>query len=162
MPAVDKRALIAALREDIERSIAANTRAANEAREAATHEESKPENDKDTRALEAGYLAGAQADRARELARVSAALAALPLKRFTEEDVISASALVELDHAGATQLYFLAPQGGGMRVRVEGVEVLVITPPSPLGRELLGKSAGDTIEVRAQGTMRRYEIVTVA
>lgn len=162
MPAVDKRALIAALREEIERSIAANTRAANEAREAATHEESKPENDKDTRALEAGYLAGAQAERARELARVSAALAALPLKRFAEGDVISASALVELDHQGTPQWYFLAPQGGGLRVRLEGVEVQVITPPSPLGRELLGKSVGDEIEVRAQGAMRRYEIVAIA
>jgi hypothetical protein len=162
MSAVDKRALIAALRDEIERSIAVNTRAAHEARAAATHEEAKPENDKDTRALEAGYLAGAQAERVRELARVVAELSALPLKRFTEADAISASALIELDHDGASQWYFLAPQGGGMRVRVGGVEVQVITPPSPLGRELLGKSVGDEIEVRAQGAVRRYEIVSVA
>jgi hypothetical protein len=161
-PAIDKRALIARLREEIGRTVATLARAAQDAREAATHEDAKPENDKDTRAVEAAYLAGAQADRARELDRVSAALAALDLRRFGPDDAISATALITLDQGGTLHHYFLAPVGGGMRVSMDGVEVSVITPQSVLGRELLGKAAGDDVEVSVQGKMRSYEIVAVS
>jgi transcription elongation GreA/GreB family factor len=159
---LDKRVLIDKLREDISRSVGVLTRAANDAREAATHEEAKPENDKDTRAVEAAYLAGAQADRARELERASAALAALEIKRFGGDDAISAGALVLLDQGDSEQCYFLAPQGGGLRAEVDGVAVQVITAQSPLGRELLGKSVGDAVEVRVAGKLRSYEIIDVA
>src|SRR6185369_7563046 len=101
--------------EEIARGVAVLTRAAHEAREAATHEEAKPENDKDTRAVEAAYLAGAQAERARDLTRASAALGALPLKAFGPGEAIASSALVELDQEGSARWYFLAPQGGGLR-----------------------------------------------
>ena len=162
MTPVDKRALIADLCAEISRSIAVLARAAGEAREAATHEESRPENDKDTRAIEAAYLAGAQAERARELSRTAAALTSLDLKAFGPGSTISSSALVELEHDGELSRYFLAPQGGGMRATAGGVSVQVITPQSALGRELLGKTAGDVIEVTVQGRRREYEIVGVA
>lgn len=162
MIAIDKRALIDLLRDEIARTVSVLTRAANEAREAATHEDSKPENDKDTRAVEAAYLAGAQADRARDLERASAALAALDLRAFGPDDVISAGALVELDQGDASALYFLAPQGGGLRATLGGVEVQVVTPQSPLGREILGKSVGDVVEVRVAGKLRSHEILSLA
>jgi len=161
-PAIDKRALIAHLREEIALTASTLARAAHDAREAATHEENRPESDKDTRAVEAAYLAGAQADRARELERVSAALAALDLKRFAPRDPISGTALVTLDQGGALHHYFLAPVGGGLRVTVGGALVSVITPQSALGRELLGKSAGDVVEVGVQGKLRSYEVVAVS
>jgi Transcription elongation factor, GreA/GreB, C-term len=136
-------------------------RAHRAACEGATHEEAKPENDKDTRAVEAAYLAGAQAGRARDLERASAALAALPLKGFGPGATIASSALVELEQEGAAHWYFLAPQGGGLRASAGGAEVQVITPQSPLGRELLGKAAGDDVEVTVQGKRRTYEILRV-
>lgn len=162
MPSLDKRALIQKLREDIARSVAVLTRAANEAREAATHEEAKPENDKDTRAVEAAYLAGAQAERARDLERAAASLASLDLRRFEPDDPISAGALVRVDQGDAEHWYFLAPQGGGLKAELDGETVQVITPQSPLGRELLGKSVGDAVEVRVAGKLRSYEITETA
>jgi len=159
--ASDKRALMEKLLADIAQSIAVLTRAAHEAREAATHEDAKPENDKDTRAVEAAYLAGAQANRARDLERAAAALAGLALKAFRPGEAIASSALVELDQEGSSHWYFLAPQGGGLRASVGGVEVQVITPQSALGRELLGKAEGDDLEVTVQGKLRTYEIVRV-
>src|SRR5262249_18508075 len=138
------------------------TRAAKDAREAATHEEAKPENDKDTRAVEAAYLAGAQAERVRDLTRVAASLASLDLRTFGPEDRISSTALIELDLEGVSHHYFLAPKGGGLSVTVGGVVVQVITPLSPLGRELLGKSVGDVVEVRAQQKTRSYEVVGIS
>src|SRR4051812_39561967 len=155
-----KRALIQQLQADLAEEIASHTRAANSAREAATHEENRPENDKDTRAVEAAYLAGAQADRVRDLERIANALEFLPLRGFGVDEPIASAALIELDLGGAAERRppndavknklhcFMAPQGGGMKVELYGKEIQVITPQSPLGQALLGKSVGDVVEVR--------------
>jgi len=45
---------------------------------------------------------------------------------------------------------------------VDGAAVQVITPQSPLGRELLGKSVGDAVEVRVAGKVRSYEVADIA
>lgn len=162
MADTDKRALIQQLRDDLKRTTSVLAKAARDAREAATHEEAKPENDKDTRAVEAAYLAGAQADRVRDLERVSAFLGSLDLRTFGPGAIITATALVELDLDGARFFYFLAPEGGGLSATVGGIEVQVITPQSPLGRELLGKSQGDVIEVKFRGSVRSYSIEGVS
>ncbi len=49
--------------------------------------------------------------------------------------------------------YFLGPCAGGTSVEVDGDEVLVITPASPLGRDLMGKRAGDRISLRSGAKM---------
>src|SRR5512147_503014 len=115
---MNKRDLVNRLKAELEREIQILERAARSAHEAATHEESRPENDKDTRAVEAAYLAGAQADRARDLERARSALSFLPLRSFREEDPIAAAALIEVDLDGKRCHYFLAPQGGGLRVEL--------------------------------------------
>jgi len=158
---VDKRDLVRRLKEELDREIEVLERAARSAHEAATHEESRPENDKDTRAVEAAYLAGAQADRARDLERTKRELSFLPLRAFREEDPIVAGALIEVELDGKRCHYFLAPSGGGLRVEIEGVTVQVIPPPSPMGRALLGRTAGDVVELRAEGRTREGEILEV-
>jgi hypothetical protein len=140
---VDKTALVRALWEALAERQRTNEVAAKAAAEAATHEEAKPENDKDTRALEASYLAGAQASRARELEVVMNAIKFMPLKKFGPTDTIDASALVELS---TKAIYFIAPHGGGMKATVNGVAVTVITPDAPLGRALIGQGQDDEID----------------
>jgi transcription elongation GreA/GreB family factor len=154
---VDKRALIHELRAAIARESAVLAAAAKDARAAATHEEAKPENDKDTRAIEAAYLAGAQAERVRELERVANALEFLALRDFASDAPIALSAIVTLEHDGARSFYFIAPVGGGMRARVGDIDVQVITPQSPMGQALVGRAVGDVIDVRK----REYEITAV-
>jgi Transcription elongation factor, GreA/GreB, C-term len=161
MAGVDKRPLVQALVASIAREIEILGRAANSAREAATHEENKPENDKDTRAVEAAYLAGAQADRVRELERAVNALGFLPLRAFGPGDAIAASAVIDVEAAGKRARYFLAPVGGGLKAELEGTAVLVITPQSPMGRALLGKEEGDVVEVTVEGGRREVEILAV-
>jgi transcription elongation GreA/GreB family factor len=147
---IDKAALVASLCEQLAEKRRTIEVAADAAREAATHEESKPENDKDTRALEASYLAGAQAARARELQAVQNALSFLPLRSFRSGDPIDLSALVEV-HAGARiTIYFVAPHGGGMKARVAGVEVTVVAPDAPIGQALIGRVAGDDVTVNGR------------
>ena len=157
-----KRELIRQLQAELGRELLVLKQAALASREAATHEEARPENDKDTRAIEAAYLAGAQADRVRELERTVNALEFLPLRAFGPADPILAAALVEVDLDGERLHYFIAPQGGGLQANLDGKRILVITPQSPIGVALLGKTAGDVVEVQTKNGLREYEIVRVS
>src|SRR3954468_23329839 len=157
MSRLDKQAIVKDLREQLAREIATLSASALAAREAATHEEAKPENDKDTRAIEAAYLAGAQAERVRELERVANALEFLALRDFDDNDTVALTAIVALEHEGARTFYFISPVAGGMRARMGDVEVQVITPQSPMGQALVGRTVGEVVDVRK----REYEIVAV-
>ncbi len=164
MSAIDKRALLDELIRDVAAALEAMERAADVAHAAATHEEMKAENDKDTRSIEAGYLAGAQSARAAELRRTLAALRATRPRAFADGDAVDATAIVELVDDGPPakrQQVFVSPHGGGLKARVAGVEVQVVTPRSPLGDALMGKRAGDVVELHAGGRVRELEIVSV-
>lgn len=161
MNRIDKRALVDDLREQLTRDIAVLTQAALSAREAATHEDAKPENDKDTRAIEAGYLAGAQAERVRDLEKTNNVLGMLSLRAFADSDPVALAALVEVECDDARTTYFLAPVGGGMRGRAGEREIQVITPQSPMGQKLLGQTVGEAFELTVQRKLRQYEITGV-
>jgi hypothetical protein len=122
-------------------------RAATLARDEATHEESRPESKYDTHSQEAAYLAEGQARLAAELAAARTALAALPLPDFDATVPIALGALVELEQPRGSAWYFLGPAAGGTSVFVDGREILVVTPHSPLGRQLMGATLGATIQM---------------
>jgi len=126
-------------------------------REGATHEEAKPENDKDTRALEQSYVERGQAMRVRELEMALADTENMPLRAFREEDPIALGALVSVIEDDTEKAFFIAPAGGGSRV----ADVQIVTPQSPIGRALLGKRTGDEPEVVVAGKKRSFEIVRV-
>ena len=152
-----RRELTAALAGDLETV----ERAHRATREAATHAEAKPENDKDTRALEQTYLARGQAMRVEELRAAVAEVSAMPARPFAEDAPVALGALVEVDEEAGASLLFLAPQGGGARLAAADGEVQVVTPRSPLGRALLGKRAGEECEVRLAGRTRVLAITRV-
>lgn len=83
----------------------------------------------------------------------------MPKRKYGLDDVVIPSALVELELNGSRAFYFMAPAGGGLVMRVDGRPVQVITPQSPLGEALLGKRAGDRVEVAIGSGIRAYEIV---
>lgn len=136
--------------------------AARTAHEASTHEENAPDNKYDTLALEASYVAQGQANRAAQLRNSievyrQLKVAALP------EDIIGLTSLVTLEaEDGATRLLFIGPAEGGLKIEQAGVTLVVITPGSPMGRALLGKRSGDTIEIEAGSTRSEYAIVEVS
>jgi len=144
------------LREELARLLAADLatreRAHRAAREGATHEEAKPENDKDTRALEQSYLARGEALRVEELKLGLAEVQNMPLRRVREGDPAALGAIVRADEDGEALVLWLAPYGGGNRL-AEGT-VQIVTPKSPLGRALIGKRAGDECEVKLAGKSR--------
>ena len=134
-------------------------RAMQATREGATHEEAKPENDKDTRALEQSYLARGQALRIEELKTGLADVDGMVLRVFREGQPAALGAVITADENGETLTFFLAPHGGG--AKLDGGAVQVVTPKSPLGRALLGKQAGDDCEVPLEGRIRALSLVAV-
>ncbi len=152
-----KAALVAAFCEALREQERLIEQAAARAHEAATHEEAKPENDKDTRALESSYLAGAQAARARELAATRNALAFWTMRDFAAGEGIGESAVVEVAIGKQRAWYLLAPHAGGTKTRFEGKEISVVTAAAPLGQALLGLSVGDEFDLGG----RHYLVVSV-
>jgi transcription elongation GreA/GreB family factor len=151
------------LKEELVRLLAADLesreRAYRAAREAATHEEAKPENDKDTRALEQSYLARGEAGRVEELRASLAEVRAMGVKAFREGERATLGALVTVDEDGVESVYWLAPRGGGTRLAKGRVQV--VTPSSPLGRALVGTREGDDCSVALAGKTRELAIVRV-
>ena len=162
MPLPDKRAVLRALLDQLQAEIAALTDAALSTAEGATHEEARPEDDKDTRAIEASYLARGQADRVAALRETLQAIQWMELPRLGEDDEIVSGALVTLEGDDGERTCFLAPAAGGAQLRVEGAAILVVTPASPLGQAVLGRCVGDVLEVPARGGFRELEIIAVA
>ncbi len=137
-------------------------RSAKSAHEEATHEQSKAENKYDTRGLEASYLARGQSRQAAETEEARRLFESIPLRDFSPEDSIDLGALVELTTNAEPSLYFIGPRAGGMEIHIDGIEVLVITPQSPLGGNLIGKRQGDHWRNTAGGLCVEYRIVGVA
>ncbi|MBS2017756.1 MAG: GreA/GreB family elongation factor [Deltaproteobacteria bacterium] len=157
-----KRALLEKLLAHLDAERAATVRAHDDARIAATHAEAKPENDKDTRALEASYLAAGQAARVAELEVAAKVLGTMELRAFGASTPIQSTAIVTLeDDDGAESTFFVAPHGGGVKLEAEGRAFQVVTPQSPLGQALLGRTQGDVVELRAKGKVREMTILSV-
>jgi len=158
---LDKRRLSNALVELLERDLEKLQQSQRITQSAATHEESRPENDKDTRALESSYLARGQARRVQELQGELARLKAMESRVFEGTTAIALSALVELGSSEGSITCWLVPAGAGTRVVVDGVEVRMVTPQSPLGRGLLGKRCGDSFEVQTPQGLQEYDVTRV-
>ena len=154
-----RKALKAELLDTLQQTLVTLEAAHADARAGATHEEAKPENDKDTRALEQSYLARGQALRVIELRSGLLATAAMEVRAFRESEPITLGALVTLEEDEETQCLFLAPHGGGTLLS-QG-KVRVITPQSPLGRALLGKRLGDDCELKLPERTRELSITGI-
>jgi transcription elongation GreA/GreB family factor len=127
----------------------------------ASDEQSKPEDKYDTRGLETAYLASSQARMATEIEQALAIYQALELLKFAEKTPIDLTALVELEFNGTRTLHFLGPKGGGLEIQHKGQEILVITPESPIGQQLLGKKVGDSIKFQTRGPAQEFRVTAV-
>lgn len=161
MRLINKKALIEHICKILEKDLVALRAAALDTYAAATGEESQPENQYDTRALEASYLAGAQSKRVLEIENSLTAYKLLELKDFNKDSPIASSALVELELKGKRSLVFLLSIGGGLNVQFESQAIQVITTKSPLGDALIGLKTGDVALVDKPAETLEYKILNV-
>ncbi|MBN9690136.1 MAG: GreA/GreB family elongation factor [Verrucomicrobia bacterium] len=153
-----KSAVVAAILDQLTAEAELYDRAARAAHAEATDEQSKAENKYDTRGLEASYLARGQSRQAAEVGQALVQFRALPLGESASVEV---GALVQLTAGRDVTWYFLGPRAGGLEVTVEGQEITVITPQSPLGSQLLGRREGDRISLNLGGKKRECRIAKV-
>jgi transcription elongation GreA/GreB family factor len=162
LSAMNKKTLIKKIVTQLTGEIAIYAKAANAARAEATHEQSKAENKYDTRGLEASYLARGQSKQAAEIAEAIEEYEKLNPRNFTAIDPIDLTAVVELEAKGERSFYFLGPRSGGMEIQHEKKEVLVITPQSPLGQQLMGKKQGARWKMELAGSKSDFCVISVA
>jgi len=148
---VNKSDLRNAILEQLRAELMLQTTAAMLARDEATSEESRADSKYDTHSQEAAYLAEGQGRLAAEIEESLKQYAAMPLPDFAPDAAIANGAVVELAGPGASTWYFLGPRAGGLEITVDGRAILVLTPQSPLGRQLAGKRVGDTVPMPSRG-----------
>lgn len=116
----------------------------------------------DTFKEEAQYLAGGFASRLVELGKNLGALKSI---RDYPPTITKGSgyALVKVKNLddGSMAKYFLLPAGGGDTYEVDGEEITVINASAPMARAFIGTVAGDEVEIKIQGTTKRFSVVSV-
>lgn len=122
----------------------------------------KQEGKYDTRAIEAGYLAGAQAKRVEELKLEVQMIEELPVRKFEAGEAVSVGALVELSFNETSQLYFISSTAGGTMFNIDDKPILVISVFSPIGAAVVNLEAGDSFELDMPSGNRVYEILGVS
>ena len=161
-PPVKKSLLRDEVLRQLRAELARQAEAAQSSRDEAISEESRAENKWDTHSQEAAYLAEGQAKIAADISASIEIYVTLPLPDAAPGDAIAIGSIVELAAPdGSSAFYFLGPRAGGLEIETEGQHLLVLTPQSPLGRQLLGRRAGETVQVPGRGAPTVQRIVSV-
>lgn len=158
---MDKQALLQNIIAQLEAELTKARAAARATQDAATDEQNRPENQYDTRALEASFLARGQNARVAELEHSIHVLRSFPLRSFKKDEAVQTGCLVVLDCEGKEVPHFLLPAGAGLHTQNGANKIQVVTTSSPLGTELLGKFAGDSFVFRRGGGTKEYEILSI-
>ena len=102
-------------------------------------------------------------------ARLEGALAELALlekfrpPRLKATAPVALGAIVEVEDGAEGRTLFLAPVGAGIELTGPGGDgfLSVVTPSSPIGRAVLGRRMGDTVEVVVNGESREWTVTHV-
>jgi len=162
---MNKTHILQLIVEQLTHDLAVQFNAAKAAHEASTHEENIPDNKYETLALEASYVAQGQANRAQEIRRALESYKQLTLQLFDDSSPIGLTALVMLaGEYDTSKTVFIGPLEGGMKLvdQLTGNEIVVITPASPLGRDLIGKTVGDPVKIGVGNNCKEFEIIGVS
>lgn len=150
-----KQLLITSLDDELNAAIAA----AQQAQQAAAHEDNKPENQYDTLSLEAAYLAHGQSERILELQQQRIRLSKWSVPVFNEDDDIATGALLCLHHAQFDpQWLWLTIWGGGRSLQWQQRSVLLLSPQAPLAQQLSGKGVDDEVSWQGHGGWQITEL----
>ncbi len=156
--------LAARLRETEKTARVAMEAAAREARDGADAQE-KRENARVSQ--EYGSLARGHLARMDRVQEELAALEKFRPGRMAAGARVAIGAIVEVEDAddggGEGRTFFLAPVGAGVELTGPGGDgfLSVVTPSSPVGRAVLGRGVGETIDVAVKGETREWTITYV-
>jgi transcription elongation GreA/GreB family factor len=160
---MDKRFMVEQLAQRIRDSARVAMRehdaAASEARDGATPDEKRS----DARvALEFSNLARAQGRRATAALDDLAVIEAF--RPCSAGPKVALGDILEIEDGDEGRTLFLAPVGAGIELTMPDGDgfVTVVTPASPLGKAVLGRKVGDTVEVVVKGEAREWTVTFMA
>jgi len=152
-----KQAMLASLDDEITTALAA----AGEAQATASHADNKPENQYDTLALEAAYLAHGQSERILQLQKTRIDVARWPVPDLDGAAIrLGACVHLESNTDGTEEWVFIAPFGG-RRLQVDGNSILVVSHEAPLARQLAGLCVDDEVRLTLGGKEGDWAVVRV-
>lgn len=155
-----KQALIDCISDHLETILQTAKDSARRAYETATHKESIAENKYDTFGLEASYLAHGQATRVNDCEVDLLAYQNLISQDYIQKIVVG-SLVTLLDENNKKHCFFLGPKAGGVKLNFETVDIMIVTPLSPLGSRLLECSVGDEFELQLGNNNQYYLVESV-
>src|SRR4051812_5223077 len=161
---MDKVMLIEQLAARLRESASVARRAGEDAAVAAPGGGPPPEKREDARgAPEQGGLARGQSQRAAQAETQPSILETFRQSPLTKGRTVALGAIVEVEDDSQGRTFFLAPVGAGVELSgPDGDGILsVVTPQSPVGRAVLGRRVGDTVEVIVQGEPKEWTITFV-
>ena len=156
---MNKQSIITQIIQQLESDIQVAEQAVEVAIDTATHKDCLGSSKYETMGTEASYLAKGQSERLLELQRALAHFK--QLKPESPKSIQLTSLVVLEDEGGKQQSLLLASDAGGLKVSHNKQMTTVITPQAPLGKALIGKQAGDDIELTIAGKITCYEVVSV-
>jgi len=136
--------------------------AADEAKNAATDEQSIAETQYDTLAIEASYLAHGQSVRYYELKNELELLENFTFIDFDDDEEIQLGSLVTLESNKESKTLFISPAAAGFKTTLDGIDVSFITCNAPLAHAILGKYCGDETRIEIAGLVTQYEITSAS
>lgn len=170
---VDRKAwFVEELKKHYQRAIASAREAEVNAATAADEVRKQARNRDDAKAaVEPGRMAEGHRKRRQRAARELDTLMEFArggLRRFGPDSKVGLGALIDVsiegDEGTEERTLLLLPVGAGSELHGPGGDgfISVIGPHSPVGRALLGASAGDVVEVVVAGHDREWTVVDVA
>ena len=155
----DKIELLTAICKKMRSEAVVTEKSMQDAKDETTHTETRQEGKYDTRAIEAGYLAGAQELRLsvllndiKRLDLIIEQMTKKPLQNKGRTQVGSIILVTEIFEDCSfpdetTKTYFLLPCSAGNEVMMRGVKITSVSTKSNFGRKLLGLCVGQEFEL---------------
>ena len=156
---MNKREILLKLEELLLKNIEKAEEIFRSSHEYTTKGDIKSDGKYDTRATEAGYLAGAQKRRVEELKNDLNRLKALPIKSLSSDHGVAVGALMELECDKRVSHYFISPSSGGETLKIEETSIQIISPNSPISIAAFGLNQEDSFELETPRGLKVYYIV---
>ncbi len=161
---MNKHEIFKEIEENLKEAIALAEKAKQESQDEANRHGGKMQSRYDTFKEEAQYMVTAQEKRIAEFSmslKIIHDFIADPRVLQISDTIRIGSIIILKSAGGEKKKYLLAPAGGGMHITINTEKILVITPDSPLGHYVIGKKAGEEIELNKKEKTISYKILEV-
>jgi len=156
---IHKEDILALIIKQLESDITISAQAVEMARDTATHKDCLGSSKYETMGLEASYLAQGQGTRLLELERSLAYFKQLTLQASTSIELGAYITLIDEDDRQT--FLWMAADAGGLKINYRQQTITIITPKSPLGKAMLGKTMGDDFSLKIMGKEKYFEVLSI-